>query len=253
MRVPPLAETVAAFDARSASYDESRMHRVVAQEVVRLADPQQGQALLDLAGGTGLVARAALPRLGSAVVLDASPGMLREARRQEPRLLLVRADANRVPLRDDSVDLVTCVTALHLLAEPERALREAGRTCRGDGRVVFTTWGAGGWSTGRTFRAAAAQEGVTVPDPTTEHGTPQAATALAERGGLAVEHLEELRCTEPLPPQVWQRVAGSLPARSTPGATTDAVRRRFEQQLGDEVEHVLLLLRCRPQTSMPRR
>lgn len=52
MTFPPLAETVASFDAPSAGYDRSRMHQVVAQKAVEAADPQAGQTLLDLAGGT---------------------------------------------------------------------------------------------------------------------------------------------------------------------------------------------------------
>lgn len=261
--VPPLAETVAAFDLRAPTYDRSRMHQVVAAEVVVAAEPQPGQVMLDIAGGTGLVARASLPHLagagsqghGAAVVLDASPGMLQEARRCEPRLLLVRADAHRLPFRDHSVDLVSCVTALHLFTHPEQVLREGARACRPGGRLVFTTFAESGWSSGRLFREAAAQEGVVVPDPATATGTPEAAAALAERAGLDVEGVREVRCREPLEDReaAWQRVATSSSARASAGATTPAIRARFEAMLGEEVEHVLLLVTCRPQRSSPSR
>jgi ubiquinone/menaquinone biosynthesis C-methylase UbiE len=178
MTVPPLDETIAAFDIRSATYDDSDLHRVVAQRAAAAADPQEGQTLLDLAGGTGLTARAALTSLGAAgraLVLDASPGMLRQARRSDPRLHTLRADAHHVPLRDRSVDRVTCVTALHLFHDPSRALREAARTCRPDGRVVFTTWAADGWSARRALRQAAAEEGRQLADPYEQraHPTPR--------------------------------------------------------------------------------
>jgi ubiquinone/menaquinone biosynthesis C-methylase UbiE len=248
--VPPLAETVAAFDARAAAYDRSRMHQLVAARAVAAARPQQGQTLLDLAGGTGLVARAALPHGITAIVVDASPGMLRQARSQEPRLRVVRADAHHLPLRRESVDLVTCVTALHLFARPEQALREAARVCRPDGRIVFTTWAVHGWSTGRALREAAEQEGLTLPDPFADSGTWEAAARLAQQSGLLVEQVVDVRTKEPLEDreQAWHHVT-----RSHPEASTDAIRRRFAHSLPDHVEHALLLLTCRPQTSSPSR
>ncbi len=250
MTAPPLAETVASFDARAPRYDESRMHREVALLVADEAHPQPDDVLLDLAGGTGLVARAALPKLASAVVLDASLGMLRQAGAAGPRLHLVRADAHHVPLRSASVDIVTCVTALHLLADPVQALREAARVCRPGGRVLFTTWAAGGWSTGRLLRDAAAREGITIADPSLATGTPASAGDLARSSGLVVQGVTELRVSEPLPEpaRVWEHVT-----RDRPEARTDAVRRRFGQALTGEVEHVLLLVVARPQTSSPSR
>lgn len=244
---PPLRDTVRAFDARATGYDRSPMHHAVAAAAVEAAAPEAGQTLLDVCGGTGLVARAALPRLDRAVVLDASPGMLAQAARTEPRLHLVRADAHHLPLADRSVDLVTCITALHLLHHPQRALQEAARACREDGRVVFTTWAADGWSVSRTHRAAAAQAGIEVPDRYAEAGRPEAARALAERSGLQVDDVRTVRHVQPLADRAaaWERLTG-------PGRT-DAVHQRFEKLLGDVDEHVLLLLTCRPQTSSPSR
>ena len=239
MSVPPLAETVASFDARSEDYDRSRMHQVLAEEAVGAADPQPGQTLLDLAGGTGLVARAALPRLRNAVVLDASPGMLREAGRREPRLMLVRADAHHVPLHDDSIDVVTCITALHLFHDPQRALREAARTCRRGGRVVFTTWAADGWSTSKLLRATARAQGVDLPDKYASSGTPAAAAELARASGLddpAVRVVVHVEARTEDPDATWVRATAGHPP------LPQAVREAFTSALGDEVEHRLLLV-----------
>lgn len=249
MTVPPLAGTVASFDARSATYDESRMHHAVAAEAVAAADPQEGHTLLDVAGGTGLVAHCALPRLGArgrALVLDASPGMLRQA--QGKQLEAVQADAHRLPVRDRSVDRVTCVTALHLFHDPQRALSEASRACRADGLVVFTTWAVGAWSSSRALRRAAAAEGVDVPDPFAPTGTADAAAALARQSRLQPQDVRLVRHVEPLtdPDHEWERAAATTAAAGTPGATTERVRQRFLQELGSEVEHLLLLVTCRP-------
>ncbi|MGI8535141.1 MAG: class I SAM-dependent methyltransferase [Mycobacteriales bacterium] len=147
--VPSFAETAAAFDRRSGDYDRSGMHREFARQAADAAGLSPGLTLLDLAGGTGLVARAALPALGPdgrAVVLDVSSGMLLRAKQADPRLHVVRGDAHRVPLAAATVDRVICVTALHLFTQPAGALLEAVRVCRAGGRVVFTTWSADGWT-----------------------------------------------------------------------------------------------------------
>lgn len=244
--VPSLAETVASFDGRAATYDRSLMHRVVAQHAVVAADPQPGQTLLDLAGGTGLVARAALPQLGGtgrALVLDTSPGMLEQAGRQDARLVPVRADGHHIPLRDDSVDRVTCITALHLFHDPGQALREAARTCRPDGRILFTTWAAGGWSTSRLLRDVAQRHGVDVPDRYARTGTPAAAGELARGAGLSPVDVQLVQHVEPRTEDAdstWARVTAQTPPMPP------AVEAAFRAQLSDVVEHRLLLVTCRP-------
>lgn len=246
MTVPPLAETVTSFDARAATYDRSLMHRVVARHAVVATDPRSGQTLLDLAGGTGLVARAALAQLGAtgrALVLDASPRMLEQARRQDVRLLPVRADAHHIPLSDDSVDHVTCVTALHLFHDPAQALREAARTCRSEGRVVFTTWAANGWNTSRLLRDVAGAHGIDLPDRYATSGTPAAATDLARDGGLAPLDVHLLQHVEPRTEDTdteWARVTAHHPP------LPQAVEAAFRAELGAVVEHRLLLVTCRP-------
>lgn len=56
--------------------------------------------------------------------------MLAEARRLLPRPPLVRGDAQRLPLRSASVDVVLFVTTLEFLDDPLRALAEAARVAR---------------------------------------------------------------------------------------------------------------------------
>ena len=238
---PPLADTIAAFDARSSTYDDSRMHHAFAAAAVQAAAPRAGQTLLDVAGGTGLAARKALPHLKAAVVLDASAGMLHEARRQEPRLHLVRADGHHLPLPEASVDRVTCITALHLFHDPSRALAEMARTCRPDGRIVFTTWAAQGWRLSRALRRAAAAEGVHVPNAYAQTGTADAVRALAAGSGLRTYDVASVRHEEPLADRAtaWARVTARQPV-------PERVRVRFERELPDVDEHVVLLVTCGP-------
>ncbi|MCA5893098.1 class I SAM-dependent methyltransferase [Isoptericola sp. NEAU-Y5] len=137
----------AAYDARAATYDESRMHRDLAREVAAFCalDGELGRVrdVLDVATGTGLVLRA-LRTIAPAPLrqtgVDLSPDMLAVAHRELPGATLVRADAAALPLADASVDLVTCVTALHLMPAPDAVLSEWARVLRPGGRAVTATF-----------------------------------------------------------------------------------------------------------------
>jgi demethylmenaquinone methyltransferase/2-methoxy-6-polyprenyl-1,4-benzoquinol methylase len=95
-----------------------------------------GALLLDVAVGTGLVAREAVRILGRAqdvIGLDLSDGMLAVARKSLP-IPLLQARAEALPLRDAAVDFISMgyalrhVSDLHLLfAEFRRVLRPGGR------------------------------------------------------------------------------------------------------------------------------
>lgn len=147
---PPLAERIcqqqavtAHYDARAATYDASGMHRALADLVAEVSgDP--GGLVVDVATGTGLVLRAIAARHPEArlVGVDLSPGMLAVARAALPQAQLVQADATALPVAHESASLVTCVTALHLLAEPAMAFDEWARALRPGGRLVTATFGA---------------------------------------------------------------------------------------------------------------
>lgn len=132
------------YDDRAPTYDESLMHRTLADEVAARAVSLAPRRLLDVGTGTGLVLRAA--RRHDAwlrlVGLDRSPGMLALARAALPDAVLVLADATDVPLPDASIDVVTCVTVLHLLPDPTAAMAEWRRVLRPGGRVLTATFAA---------------------------------------------------------------------------------------------------------------
>ncbi|QAY61448.1 methyltransferase domain-containing protein [Microbacterium protaetiae] len=141
-----IAAIRASFDARAPEYDENAMHRALAASVARFARvPDEGSAV-DVATGTGLVARAlAALHLGVTISgVDVSPGMLSVARSALPSAEWIEADATSLPVAAASIDLVTCVTALHLFAEPARAIAEWARVLRPGGRVVTATFVSGG-------------------------------------------------------------------------------------------------------------
>ncbi len=93
-----------------------------------------GSTVADLASGTGDLC-ADLRRAGHfPLSFDLSIGMLRADRSGAPR---VQADILRLPLRDASVDGVTCGFALRNLADLASFFAEAARVVRPGGRIAF--------------------------------------------------------------------------------------------------------------------
>jgi SAM-dependent methyltransferase len=102
-----------------------------------------GLDVVELGCGTAEVA-SHLVRAGARVVaLDLSPDQLDTARRCQrrwgPGFPLVEADAECLPLRDDSADLVVSEYGAAPWCRPDRWLVEAARVLRPGGRLVFLT------------------------------------------------------------------------------------------------------------------
>ena len=130
------------FDGRAADYDESLMHRELAKEVADFVELDEVLDVLDVATGTGLVLRALDEvKAGLAMVgADISPGMLAVAHDALPQAQWIEADAASLPLPDSSVDLITCVTALHIIPGRVRTVSEWRRLLRPGGRIVTATF-----------------------------------------------------------------------------------------------------------------
>ena len=99
-----------------------------------------GDRVLDLACGTGDLAALARERGARVVALDCAREMLRAARRRELGGL-VRADAERLPLRDGCASAATCGFALRNFTEPDAVLRECARVLAPEGRLALVEVG----------------------------------------------------------------------------------------------------------------
>ena len=146
----------ALFDSVAPRYDlmndlmSGGIHRFWKAAMVAWLKPRPGQVLLDVAGGTGDIALRALPRLAaeqmapvpSIVVCDASEGMLEvgRARALDQGTLAgiewVCADAERLPVADQSVDLYTIAFGLRNVTRIDAALAEARRALKPGGRFL---------------------------------------------------------------------------------------------------------------------
>lgn len=115
--------------------------RPVAANLVEAAAPQPGERVLDVACGTGIVARLAAERVGprgTVEGLDPNPGMLgiaREAGRSVPSIAWHEAPAEAIPLPDERFDVVLCGMGLQFFSDREAGLREMRRVLVSGGRV----------------------------------------------------------------------------------------------------------------------
>jgi ubiquinone/menaquinone biosynthesis C-methylase UbiE len=118
------------------------------RRVLELAAPRDGEALLEVAIGTGaqLVELGRRNPTGRTVGIELSDGMLAQARKKvaaagiEQHVELLHADALDLPFEDQSFDLVVNSYMLDLLPRDDipRVLSEYGRVLRPCGRVVLS-------------------------------------------------------------------------------------------------------------------
>ena len=118
------------------------------QHPVEWLDIPQGGITLDVGSGPGNVtaslARAAGPD-GLALGVDISEPMLARAVRAEagPNVGFLRADAQRLPFRDETFDAVVSIAMLQLIPEPAAALAEMVRVLRPGARMAVMVPTAG--------------------------------------------------------------------------------------------------------------
>jgi len=132
------------FGRQASWYTVSRVHRQSSglAELLRLASPAPTDRVLDVATGTGFTALALAPRCREVVGVDLTPGMVSEAHalreaRGVTNLRFCLGDAEALPFRDGSFDIVTCRHASHHFPYLPLALAEMTRVVRPGGRVLL--------------------------------------------------------------------------------------------------------------------
>jgi len=118
-----------------------------ASYLVQSAKAQPGEHVLDVACGTGIVARHLAPRVGPqgrVVGLDLNPAMLSVGRAASERegfaIEWHTGPAEKLPFPDGSFDLVLCQFGLMFFADRHQALTEMHRVLRPGGRITVSVW-----------------------------------------------------------------------------------------------------------------
>lgn len=113
------------------------------EPVLRAADVGPGQRVLDVACGTGVLAREAKKRIqpdGSVTGVDSNPGMLAVARRIEPAIDWRGGRAEALPFESGSFDRVVCQFGLMFFSNRAAAIAEMMRVLRPGGQLALAVW-----------------------------------------------------------------------------------------------------------------
>lgn len=112
--------------------------------LLQRASPQPGESVLDLACGTGVVARQMVPIVGpqgKVTGLDINPMMLAVACRQFSDYCMDidwrEGQAENIPFSDGSFDLITCQQGLQFFKNRLKSVQEAYRVLKSGGRVAI--------------------------------------------------------------------------------------------------------------------
>lgn len=135
-------ETFQVSAEQAETYEERfvpALFRQWVEPVLQAAAVGPGDKMLDVACGTGVVARAAAERVapdGTVTGIDLNPVMLAVARRIAPEIDWREGDAGALPFGRDAFDVVACQSAIFFFPDPTGALGEMGRVTRPGGRVA---------------------------------------------------------------------------------------------------------------------
>jgi SAM-dependent methyltransferase len=126
------------FDTIADLYDEVRppYPEGFFAAIEAMTGPLQGQRVLDLAAGTGLVTRTLLRRGADVVAVDPGEPMISRLSRTSPGALAVVARAEQLPFSAATFDVVVCATAWHWV-DADLAVAEVSRVLRPGGHLAL--------------------------------------------------------------------------------------------------------------------
>ena len=132
------------WDKNAGRYDHfMRKDAAAYEQLYELLRPVVRQkTVLELATGTGLIAKHIVRYADHIEATDASQEMIEQAKQgvKSAKLYFSVQDMFHLPYADQSFDVVIVVNALHIVPEPEKALSEIRRVLKDDGVLVAPTF-----------------------------------------------------------------------------------------------------------------
>ena len=132
------------WDRNAGRYDRfMRKDRAAYEEMYTLIRPVvKAKTVLELATGTGLIAKHIVNAAAHIEATDASTEMIAEAKRdnRSAKLYFSVQDMFCLPYAEVSFDVVIVSNALHIVPQPEKALQEIKRVLKDDGTLIAPTF-----------------------------------------------------------------------------------------------------------------
>ena len=131
------------WDKNAGRYDRfMRKDRAAYDEMYELIRPVvRHKTVLELATGTGLIAKHIVNAAAHIEATDASAEMITEAKRtRSAKLHFSVQDMFRLPYANQSFNVVIVSNALHIVPQPEKALQEIKRVLKDDGVLIAPTF-----------------------------------------------------------------------------------------------------------------
>jgi len=132
------------WDKNAGRYDRfMRKDRAAYDEMYELIRPVvRHKTVLELATGTGLIAKHIVNAAAHIEATDASAEMIAEAKRdnRSAKLYFSVQDMFCLPYVEESFDVVIVSNALHIVPQPEKALQEIKRVLKDDGVLIAPTF-----------------------------------------------------------------------------------------------------------------
>ena len=132
------------WDKNAGRYDRfMRKDRAAYEEMYALIRPVvKEKTVLELATGTGLIAKQIVNAAAHIEATDASAEMIAEAKRdnRSAKLHFSVQDMFCLPYAKESFDVVIVSNALHIVPQPEKALAEIRRVLKDDGVLIAPTF-----------------------------------------------------------------------------------------------------------------
>ena len=145
------------WDRNAGRYDRfMRKDQAAYEEMYKLIRPVvKAKTVLELATGTGLIAKNIVNAAAHIEATDASAEMIAEAKRdnRSAKLHFSVQDMFRLPYAEESFDVVIVSNALHIVPQPEKALAEIRRVLKDDGVLIAPTFTHAGNSFSGKVRA----------------------------------------------------------------------------------------------------